>query len=163
MTMYPDRVGVRWGGVSTGARVAGFLGLAPFGLALLCVTVGANQGYLEFGRQLAIAWGAVILTFVAAVHWGLALAGRWQWSLSTIVGSTLPSVIGALAVLLGSERSIALLVAGFGLFWLFEHRTRGAELPGDYLALRRALTLGACTLLVVVAFAAAEATAGSIR
>ena len=163
MTMHSDQTGVRWGGVSAGARIAGFLGLAPFGLALLGVTLGADHGYLEFGRQLAIAWGAVILTFVAAVHWGLALAGRWQWSLSSIAGSTLPSVIGTLAVLLGGERGIAVLVAGFGLFWLFQHRTRGAELPGDYLALRRTLTLGVCTLLVVVAFAAAEATAGSVR
>ncbi|NBR16935.1 MAG: DUF3429 family protein [Gammaproteobacteria bacterium] len=93
----------------------------------------------------------------------LALAGRWQWSLSTIVGSTLPSVVGALAVLLGGERGLALLIAGFGLFWLFEHRTHAEHLPGDYLALRRALTLGVCTLLVLVAFASAEATAGSIQ
>ena len=136
MTTHSDQAGTRWDGVGYGARLAGFLGLAPFGLALLCVTWGAGHGYLDIGRQLAIAWGAVILTFVAAVHWGLALAGRWQWSLSTIVGSTLPSVVGALAVLPGGERG---------------------------LALRRALTLGVCTLLVLVAFASAEATAGSIQ
>ncbi|MBM4237930.1 MAG: DUF3429 domain-containing protein [Gammaproteobacteria bacterium] len=163
MTMHSDQTGTRWGGVSSGARLAGFLGLAPFGFALLCVTLGADHGYLEFGRQLAIAWGAVILAFVGAVHWGLALAGRWEWSLSTIIVSTLPSVVGTLAVLLGDERGIALLVAGFGLFWLFEHRMHLENLPGDYLALRRALTLGVCTLLVLVAFASAEATAGSIR
>jgi hypothetical protein len=163
MTTHTDQASTRWDGVGYGARLAGFLGLAPFGLALLCVTWGAGHGYLDIGRQLAIAWGAVILTFVAAVHWGLALAGRWQWSLSTIVGSTLPSVVGALAVLLGGERGLALLIAGFGLFWLFEHRTHAEHLPGDYLALRRALTLGVCTLLVLVAFASAEATAGSIQ
>lgn len=124
MTTHSDQAGTRWDGVGYGARLAGFLGLAPFGLAL---------------------------------------AGRWQWSLSTIVGSTLPSVVGALAVLLGGERGLALLIAGFGLFWLFEHRTHAEHLPGDYLALRRALTLGVCTLLVLVAFASAEATAGSIQ
>lgn len=161
--MHNDQTGTRWGSVSAGAQIAGFLGLAPFGLALLCVTLGADHGYLEFGRQLAIAWGAVILAFVAAVHWGLALAGRWEWSSSTIIVSTLPSVVGTLAVLLGDERGIALLVAGFGLFWLFEHRTHLQNLPRDYLSLRRALTLGVCTLLVLVAFASAAATTGSIR
>lgn len=145
-----------WGGIDTGARLAGFLGLLPFLLALLCVTLGAERGLVEFGQKFALAWGAVILSFVAAVHWGLALAGRWRWSTASIVGSTLPSVVGAAAVLVGGERGFALLVAGFGLFWLYEHRWHGSHLPADYLALRRTLTVSVCTLLVFTAFATGD-------
>jgi len=136
------------------ARLAGYLGLLPFLLAFVCVWLGAERGLAAFGLQLALAWGAVILSFIAAVHWGLALAGRWSWTTATVIGATLPSVVGAVAVLLGDERGLAILVAGFGAFWLFEHRTRVDDLPADYLALRRVLTLSVCALLVFTAFAA---------
>lgn len=142
-----------WGGLSPAARWAGFLGLLPFLLALGLVTVGASHDAVALGRDIALAWGAVILAFVAAVHWGLALASRWRWSMTVVVGSTLPSLVGAIAVLVGGERGIALLVVGFGLFWLFEHRHHADQLPADYVALRRLLTIGVCALLVMTAFA----------
>ena len=145
---------VRWGGISQGARLAGYLGLVPFLLALIAALVG-DSAAAEFGLSLALAWGAVILTFIAAVHWGLALAGRWRWSTQVIVISTAPSVLGAAALLVGGERGIALLVAGFGSFWLFEHRRLAADLPADYLALRRVLSVCVCVLLALTAFAAA--------
>lgn len=143
-----------WGSVASSASLAGYLGLLPFAAALGCVTLGAGYGLAGFGVDLALAWGAVILAFIAAVHWGLALAGRWRWTVAGILGSVLPSVLGALAVLLGGGRGIAMLIVGFGMFWLYEHRIRAASLPADYLALRRNLTLGVCALLVLTAFAA---------
>jgi hypothetical protein len=139
------------------ARWAGFLGLLPFVLALGLVMLGGSKENALLGLRLATAWGAVILAFIAAVHWGLAVGGRLSWSIKTIVGSTAPSVVGAVAVLVGGEKGIALLVAGFGLFWLFEHRTYADALPADYLDLRRALTMGVCTLLILTAFAASGA------
>lgn len=136
------------------ARWAGFLGLLPFVLALGLALLGGSQEIASWGLHLATAWGAVILAFIAAVHWGLAVGGRLSWSIKTIVGSTAPSVVGAAAVLVGGEKGMALLVAGFGLFWLFEHRTYADVLPADYLDLRRVLTLGVCALLILTAFAA---------
>lgn len=140
------------------ARWAGFLGLLPFVFACGLATLGASQATKSFGLQLATAWGAVILTFIAAVHWGLALAGRLPWSLKIVVGSTLPSVIGVVAVLVGGEKGMAILIVGFGMFWLYEHRTYVDTLPSDYLDLRRALTLCVCALLVLTAFAASGAS-----
>ena len=48
----------------------------------------------------------------------------------------------------------ALLIAGFGIFWLIEHRRLAADLPADYLALRRVLSICVCVLLALTAFAA---------
>ena len=144
----------RWGGIDRHAGFAGYLGLLPFVAALLLAAFG-NAATAAFGVRLAIAWGAVILTFIAAVHWGLALAGRWRWSLGVVAVSTVPSVLGAAALLVGGEPAIALLVVGFGGFWLLEHRHFAADLPADYLALRRNLSLGVCALLALTAFAAA--------
>jgi hypothetical protein len=140
-----------------GARWAGFLGLLPFVFAFGLVTVGASQGLAPLGLQIATAWGAVILTFIAAVHWGFALAGKLPWSITTLVGSTLPSVVGAVAVITEGEKGMAILVVGFGMFWIFEHRTYAEQLPADYLDLRRVLTICVCTLLVLTAFAGSGA------
>jgi hypothetical protein len=144
---------VRWGGIDHAARLAGYLGLLPF-LGALLLTVLGDPATIDFGSRLAIAWGAVILSFIAAVHWGLALAGRWPWTFSVIGVSTAPAVLGAAAVLVGGERGIALLIVGFGIFWLIEHRRLAADLPADYLALRRVLSICVCVLLALTAFAA---------
>lgn len=141
-------------GLAPEAAAAGWLGLLPFAAALACVALAPSPAWHDLGLRLALAWGAVILTFVAAVHWGLALAGRWRWDAVTVAGSVLPSVLGTAAVLQGGTRGIALLVAGFGAFWLYEHRRCGDDLPADYLALRRNLTLGVVALLALTAFAA---------
>jgi len=140
--------------VTPAVRWAGFLGLMPFVFTLGLVTIGAPRGMAPLGLQIATAWGAVILTFIGAVHWGLALAGRLPWSVQTIVASTSPSVVGVMAILIAGERGMAILIAGFGLFWLYENRTHAEILPADYLDLRRVLTLCVCTLLVLTAFAA---------
>ena len=91
----------------------------------------------------------MILAFVGAVHWGLAVGGRLPATLPVFTGAIAPSVVGTVAILLGGQRALALLVAGFGLFWIYEHRRLGVELPADYLRLRRNLTLVVCALLAL--------------
>jgi len=54
---------------------------------------------------------------------------------------------------LGGQRGLALLVVGFGGFWLYEHRSLSARLPPAYLNLRRHLTLAICMLLALTMFA----------
>lgn len=133
--------------------MAGYLGLLPFVAALLCIVIGKSGLWLQIGERLALGWGAAILGYVSAVHWGLALAGRWPWSAGVVVGSTLPSVLAAAAVVIAGSRGLALLVAGFGVFWLYERRRYEQELPHDYLALRRSLSLTVCVLLTLIAIA----------
>jgi hypothetical protein len=91
----------------------------------------------------------VLLTFAGAVHWGLALAGQLSWSGVRIAGAVSPAVAGIVALILGGQRGLALLVVGFGVFWLYEHRSAGPELPPAYLSIRRNLTLVVCVLLAV--------------
>ncbi len=101
-----------------------------------CAGVGRGDSRLRIGSAL-----------------GAALAGRWPWTASIVLGSTLPSVLAAAAVLIGEGRGLALLVVGFGLFWLYEHRQHQQDLPADYLALRRNLSLTVCVLLAMTAVA----------
>lgn len=140
-------------GLHPRATLAGYLGLLPFMAALLCALLGDSPFWWQLGERLALGWGAAILGYVSAVHWGLALAGRWSWTAGIVVGSTLPSVLAAAAVVIGDIRGLALLVAGFGVFWLYEHRRHRQDLPVDYLALRQRLSLSVCVLLALTAIA----------
>jgi hypothetical protein len=95
----------------------------------------------------------VLLAFTGSVHWGLALAGRLPATPVRMAAAAAPAPVAAAAVLLGGQRALALLVVGFGLFWLYEHRILGAALPRDYLGLRRNLSLATCTLLALIMIA----------
>ena len=136
-------------GVSPLAEMAGYAGLLPFLAALLGVGLAPRYEQRDFAQRLGLGYGAVILSFVGAVHWGLAVAGRWAWTPGTIAGSILPAVVATVALLVGGQRGLGLLVVGFGLFWVYEHRRRGAELPAGHLALRRSLSLAVCALLAL--------------
>jgi Protein of unknown function (DUF3429) len=135
--------------LNTTAEVVSYAGVAPFVLCLLGVALLPNYGLRELAQRIAISYGAVVLAFVGAVHWGLALAGSMAWRPVRIAGSILPALLGATATLIGGQRGLALLVVGFGVFWLYEHRSVGAELPAPYLSLRRNLSLVVCTLLAI--------------
>ena len=133
--------------LNTIAEIVSYAGVAPFILCLLGVAMLPGYEQRELAQRIAISYGAVVLAFAGAVHWGLALAGRIAWSPLRIGGAVVPALLGVTATLLGGQRGLALLVVGFGLFWLYEHRSVGAELPAAYVSLRRNLSLVVCALL----------------
>jgi hypothetical protein len=135
--------------LNTTAEIVSYAGLVPLVLCLLGVALLPDFTARELAQRIAVAYGAVVLAFVGAVHWGLALAGHLAWSPARIAGAVLPAVFGAAASVLGGQRGLALLVVGFGVFWLYEHRKVGTELPAPYLSLRRNLSLVVCMLLSV--------------
>ena len=139
--------------LNTAAEWAGYLGVAPFVLCLAGVGLLPDYSARELMQRIALAWGAVLLAFTGAVHWGLAIAGRLPWDAARAGGALAPALLGAIAVVLGGQRGLALLVVGFGGFWLYEHRALGARLPPAYLSLRRRLTLAICIVLALTMFA----------
>ncbi|HEV3182649.1 MAG TPA: DUF3429 family protein [Steroidobacteraceae bacterium] len=138
--------------LNTLAEWAGYLGVAPL---LLCLAgVGLLPGYAwqELAQRTALAWGAVLLASAAAVHWGLALAGRLPSARARIAGVLAASLAGAGGVVVGGQRGLALLVVGHGGFWLYEKHSLGSRLPAEYAALRRPVTLAICMLLALTMF-----------
>jgi hypothetical protein len=135
--------------LNTSAEIVSYAGVVPFVACLLGIALLRDFGARELAQRITISYGAVVLAFVGAVHWGLALAGRLAWTPVRIAAALLPALAGAVATVLGGQHGIALLVVGFGIFWLYEHRRVGAELPPDYLSLRRNLSLVVCTVLAV--------------
>jgi hypothetical protein len=134
--------------LAAGLEWASYACVAPLLLGL--AGVGLLPGYAarELAQRGTLAWGAALLAFTGAVHWGLQLAGRLPRT-GAVVAALAPAVCAAAAVMIGGQRGLALLVIGFGVFWLYEHRVLGAQLPPAYLSLRRQLSVAICVLLAV--------------
>jgi hypothetical protein len=134
------------------AEWSGYLCVVPFLVCLTGVGLLPEYGQRELAQRVALGWGAALLAFTGAVHFGLALGGRLPWEAGRSA-ALIPALLGAGAVVLGGERGLALLVVGFGGWWLYEHRVLGTALPRAYLNLRRQLTLAICILLALTLFA----------
>ena len=139
--------------LATASELLGYLAVAPLVLCLACEATLSGYAGRELAQRGAIAWGAVLLASAGAVHWGLALAGRVPSTAARMAAAAVPMLVAAAAVLIGGQRALALLVVGFGLFWLYEHRSLGSVLPGAYLSLRRNLSVATCTLLALTMIA----------
>lgn len=139
----------------------GLAGLLPF----IGGVAGLWLGPAAFAPALAaalVAYGAIILTFVGAIHFGLALGvphgGDTDPAHAAIVfgygWSVLPALLGWLAILLRPGPALGLLVAGFAVQLFIDARIAAAHrLPAWYLALRLLLTVVvvACLLLALPA------------
>jgi len=132
----------------------GYGGLLPFvGTALVC-WLEPNHRYFWF--EMLLAYGAVILSFVGALHWGFAMVhpgaagrpvnGMYAWSV-------MPSLLGWLALLVQPAAGATLLIAGFlAQYWQDLRLAKVLPLPTWYLPLRLQLTVVACLCLAAVYF-----------
>ena len=132
----------------------GYGGLIPFaGLAALSL-IEPQHGVMYRGALLL--YGAIILSFVGAVHWGVALVhpglterernAEFRWSV-------IPALIGWLTYVFTPFAAVLLLLFGFVLqYWADVRSAKTIQWPGWYLTLRRRLTIvvSACLLIGVI-------------
>jgi Protein of unknown function (DUF3429) len=142
------------------AEWAGYLSVVPLVLCLAGVGLLPRYPWQELAQRAALAWGAVLLAAAAAVHWGLALAGRLPSPRTRIAGVLAAALLGTSAVVVGGQRGLALLVVGHGAFWLYERHSLAGLLPAAHLALRRPLTFATCMLLALTMFVSDTAGLG---
>jgi hypothetical protein len=122
------------------ALILGLAGLLPF---LACALAVWTTGYPDFVLfiNLQMAYGAVILAFLGAVHWGLAMAqndaGNWR----RLGFSVLPALAGWVALVLPNALGLLLLALGFAEVFLVDLRAIAAgRAPAWYKTLRKPLT-----------------------
>lgn len=141
-------------GVSRSAAILGAAGLIPF---------IAGAGYLLLGPLLMaqfvfnalVGYGAVILSFMGAIHWGLALrATADQAPDAWFAISVAPALVGWGAVLLGQagahHAALLVLMIGFiGVLLLDRQAIRQSLAPAWYWRLRWPLTLVVIASLAV--------------
>lgn len=127
----------------------GYGGLLPF--VALAAATWFDSNHSSLWRDALLAYGAVILSFVGALHWGFAMS---QSDMTTnrrtrsFVWSVVPSLLAWIALLVAPKYAVVLLVAGFLIhFWQDRRLVQLVNLPAWYLPLRLKLTLVACVSL----------------
>jgi hypothetical protein len=134
----------------------GYGGLLPF--VFLTFASFADPAHAPLWRDTLLAYGAIILGFVGALHWGFAMHLpnlKEQQRSAAYLWSVLPALVAWPALLLPAHVATPLLMGGFIANYLRDrYLDKHAELPGWYLPLRFHLTMTACICLVGSLFAA---------
>ncbi len=130
----------------------GLGGLIPFvGLTLLVWIMPNALGGLAPEAQ--VLYAASILTFVGAVHWGVALTSDSQSAATvgpSMLWSVVPSLYCWLVALLPPVQALPLLAAGLLIAWLVDRAIYPRfGVPAWFMRLRTVLTGVAATSLVL--------------
>ncbi|MCB1942722.1 MAG: DUF3429 domain-containing protein [Candidatus Accumulibacter sp.] len=133
----------------------GYGGLLPF--LVLAPASLFDPHHATIWSDALFAYGALILTFVGALHWGFAMtltdlsASQRTWC---FVWSVVPTLIAWSALLFSPMPASVLLVTGFlAHYWQDRFLIAASHLPAWYLPLRFRLTSVACLCLTAGAFA----------
>lgn len=121
----------------------GYLGLLPF----IAAAAGVWFGPAWLAGWLA-AYGAVILSFVGAIHWGLAMKTPSSPP-EVFYASITPALVGWAALLVPRLVGLPVLAVGFIAWRVWEYRQPGTPLPGWFRRLRTVLTIGAVLSLLI--------------
>ena len=140
--------------VPAAAAWLGGAGLLPF-LSLAVASLVLAGEAARLAAKALLAYGAVILSFLGGIRWGLAIARPADARLAPRLGlSVIPSLLGWASLLLPQATGLALLAAGLAAqLWLDVHDSRAGEAPAWYPTLRIPLSLGAIAAMVAGALA----------
>ncbi len=136
------------------AALLGLGGLIPFIACGVIAVTGGHDASLR-GTMALLAYGAVILSFLGAVHWGLALAEPGAGNRARLAGGVVPALVGWLALLVVMfgliELALVMLIVGFAGTMMVEAAAgRRGRLPIGYVRLRWVLTTVVVLVLVCV-------------
>lgn len=125
------------------ARLLGYAGLLPFLAGAVAAYLGGVTHAL-LAQQVLLAYAAVILSFVGALHWSRVLLDGASQQSGTVVAltvSVIPAVVAWLALLLPPAWGLPLTATALLALYLYDRSAWAGN--GWFLRLRRDLTLGA--------------------
>ena len=121
------------------AKILGYAGLIPF----ITFSLGTwfNLAIIDDAHFIVLTYAAVILSFMGAIHWGVAMSINHKM-VNTILGlSVIPALLGWLALLIPMLYGYGLLIFSFIiLYWADKYISDQGMLPGWYLPMRLVLT-----------------------
>lgn len=127
-----------------------YAGLIPFLAALAGLFILADAPR-DLALRALLAYAAVILSFVGAVHWGYLLHAGPDHAPRLLGLSTLPNLTAWVSLLLADRIALFVLTLAFPLLLLYEKASAlNGILPGWYMIMRARLT-GIVTATLVIA------------
>lgn len=132
------------------ARAMGYAGLIPFvALALIMQFLPLTNRPLAMAAL--IAYGAVITSFLGAIHWGLAMRDTHNKRAAPYVWGVIPSLVAWLALLLESALGLWILAVLLWACYAVDRSVYPKHLLQGWLPMRLRLTVLASVSCVFVA------------
>ncbi len=136
------------------ARLLGYSGVIPFVALALCVATGIDLS--TFGvnnvNQLLLAYAAIIISFIGAVHWGIALnSATHKTRLYTY--SVVPALVAWGWLFLAEKMALMGMAATVVAVYFIDRLWLKDCVPGGYLNMRLHLTIVVSLSLLVAALA----------
>jgi len=127
-------------GNETTAKFLGYAGLVPF----MAFSIGSwiSLPYFSDAVQILIAYAAIILAFMGAIHWGQAMSRTSQQHGKYFYASVIPALTAWIALLLPETLALVVLVCGFIALYAYDRTVSISQaFPDWYIPMRKNLTL----------------------
>lgn len=135
-------------------KLLGYFGLLPF--MVPTVFLFFDYAHLNMWRHFLLSYGAVILSFVGALHWSFAMLLHElpiSKQRSSFLWSVVPSLMAWISLSIPMNYGLVLLAVFFAVALIRDSQLYNhADLPQWYMPLRRNLTIVAMTCLLVAAY-----------
>jgi hypothetical protein len=131
------------------AHQLGYAGLIPFVL-LAVLTWVVRADVAPFVHLGLVGYGAVIVSFLGGIHWGIAFS-KWQAAGSHLLWGVLPSLLAWTALLMPAYAAAPLLAALLVLCYVADRSLYPAAGLQYWLGLRLRLTVVASLSLLIAA------------
>jgi hypothetical protein len=127
-------------GNETTAKFLGYAGLIPF--ATFSIGSWIPLPFISDAVQILISYAAIILSFMGAVHWGLAMSKANQQRSQYFIASVIPALTAWVALLLPDTLALVVLLCAFIALFAYDRAVKiPQELPDWYIPMRKKLTL----------------------
>jgi hypothetical protein len=138
--------------VPRAAAWLGGLGLLPFAICASALFVG-NNNLTSRASFALVTYGAIILSFLGGIHWGLAIDAESKTGRNItcwLILSVSPSLVAWAALLVPTKIGCLVLAAALvAMLWVDVLATRARKTPPWYLKLRLPLSLAATSAVLV--------------
>jgi hypothetical protein len=127
-------------GNETTAKSLGYAGLIPF----IVFSIGSwfQLPMISDSTYILTAYAAIILSFMGAIHWGIAMSSSEDQNGKYFIASVIPGLSAWLALLMPQRYAIILLMVGFIALIIYDWSVEKPQrLPGWYIPMRNRLTL----------------------
>lgn len=130
------------------AKLLGYAGLIPF--VVFSTGCWIALPLVSDARQILIAYAALILSFMGAIHWGIAMTYGDEPRSKYFIASVIPALVAWPALLLPEKLAFVILILGFILLIGYDWYVNESQgLPYWYIAMRNNLTVVVIACLTV--------------
>ena len=130
------------------AKSLGYAGLIPF--IVFSIGSWSQLPMVSDSTYILIAYAAIILSFMGAIHWGVAMSNTEQHNGQYFIASVIPALSAWVALLIPNSYAIILLIIGFIVLILYDWSVEKPQrLPPWYIPMRNRLTVVVIVCLTI--------------